>query len=520
MSLEEINAPVPSYTGRGVIVGILDSGIDIYHPAFQQGSETRILNIWDQTITAGPVSAEGYGREFTQSDIQRFLPYPGGMPHRDDTGHGTFVASIAAGKRNVGYLVDGVATDALLAIVKLATPSAPPGPAMASPVRPAWEMDERERIWSEEASLFSDGLWHVERVAREYGARSFVVNISLGTSWGPRDGTGLLAGGINRLLLDERGRPVPGRAVVVGAGNERASRRHWRGHVGSTPRAVRMNLRPRRPAHGHHYSNAESFGFAIWYHGPGQIRAELTTNVSPSRSLIASPGDDVQGPLSRLFNARIKTQSLPADNNFHVNCRVVPTSPVSRPIQFEITLTETTGAPTVVDIWAVSGDEGPELTFHGPRQLNTITPESPALTAISVGLYRGGEEDEIGPRSSIGLPLPSGQRMVPDLVAPGYAIEGACARGTAIGDPGSAANTRIYGGTSLAVPFVTGVVALMLGKNPSLTYLDIRRILRESANRNREEIVERQRLQIPRDAEGNHIWGAGKLDARAALARA
>jgi hypothetical protein len=57
----------------------------------------------------------------------------------------------------------------------------------------------------------------------------------------------------------------------------------------------------------------------------------------------------------------------------------------------------------------------------------------------------------------------------------------------------------------------------MLEKNPSLTYLDIRRILRESANRNRDEIVGRQRHQIPRDVEGNLIWGAGKLDARAAL---
>jgi subtilisin family serine protease len=202
MSLEEIHAPVPPYTGRGVIVGISDSGIDIHHPAFRQGPETRILNIWDQTITAGPVSAEGYGRELAQSDIQRLLEHPREeMPHRDTTGHGTFVASIAAGKRNVEYSGYGVATDARLAIVKLATPSAPepPVPAMDSLDRPGWVMDEWERTMVETGTLQGDALRHIECVARESGF-PFVVNISLASDLGPRDGTGLLTRHTNRYL--------------------------------------------------------------------------------------------------------------------------------------------------------------------------------------------------------------------------------------------------------------------------------------------------------------------------------
>jgi subtilisin family serine protease len=71
-------------SGRGTIVGIIDSGIDPLHPAFTN----RILSIWDQTLPGSGVSEGKFGTELTGTMLS---------VSRDFNGHGTHVAGIAAG---------------------------------------------------------------------------------------------------------------------------------------------------------------------------------------------------------------------------------------------------------------------------------------------------------------------------------------------------------------------------------------------------------------------------------------
>jgi subtilisin family serine protease len=139
------------YTGRGVVVGIVDTGIDFRHQVFRKpDGRTRILKIWDQTLTAeggekapGPITTPslldpekpdkpiplGYGVEYDWKDINATLGYPGDSPaiqvrHQDEVLHGTSVAGIAAGDGSqsggchLSYHYIGVAPEADLIVVR------------------------------------------------------------------------------------------------------------------------------------------------------------------------------------------------------------------------------------------------------------------------------------------------------------------------------------------------------------------------------------------------------------------
>src|SRR3954470_5859676 len=129
------------YTGRGVVIGIVDGGIDFKHQVFRKADGTsRILNIWDQTLRAqggekAPVPittpnahALGYGVEYDRPQINDMLTKPSpAIPvrHVDEGGHGTHVAGIAAGdgsqsgRCHLAYHYVGVAPDADIIAVRM-----------------------------------------------------------------------------------------------------------------------------------------------------------------------------------------------------------------------------------------------------------------------------------------------------------------------------------------------------------------------------------------------------------------
>ena len=123
-------------TGAGVIVAVIDTGIDYTHPMFMKQmtpeKKTRILRIWDQGLTPAaaaecpPVSMHGsterYGVEFNETQINAALKSGVPLAHKDCDGHGTHVAGIAAGGRFFApggdASVMGVAPEADIIVVK------------------------------------------------------------------------------------------------------------------------------------------------------------------------------------------------------------------------------------------------------------------------------------------------------------------------------------------------------------------------------------------------------------------
>ena len=157
-----------SLSGKNVVIGTVDTGIDSNHPAFAG----RILRIWDQTLSGPGVAEGGYGAELTGSLLS---------VSEDDEGHGTHVAGIAA-SGDAKYT--GVAPDAVLVAVKTDFNTA----------------------------HIADGVRYIFRIAKEMNLPA-VVNLSLGGHSDAHDGTDSLS----QLIDSESG---PGRIVCCAAGNE------------------------------------------------------------------------------------------------------------------------------------------------------------------------------------------------------------------------------------------------------------------------------------------------------------
>jgi subtilisin family serine protease len=211
--------PVFNLRGQGVLVGIIDTGIDYTNPIFMRSDgTTRIAAIWDQTIQSERFPANfNYGTEYLAEDINQALSSPDPhsiVPSVDEIGHGTALAGIAAGSENAENKFSGVVPDAELVIVKLK---------QIKPVlREFFVIPEGVPAYQE-----NDIMWasqYVIEVARRL-QRPIAICIGLGSSQGPHDGRGALS-----ALLSVGG-DFPGVAISIAAGNEGNMRRHFFGRV-------------------------------------------------------------------------------------------------------------------------------------------------------------------------------------------------------------------------------------------------------------------------------------------------
>lgn len=188
-----------SLTGKGVLLAVLDSGIDITLPEFRKtDGSTRIRYLLDQTMG---------NREFSGEELDEFLlsGQRNSLPGMDTSGHGTAVAGIAAAspvRREEGNY-QGVATEAELLIVKLGIPEA--------------------RSFPRTTEIMRGVTWAI-RKSLELGM-PLVINLSFGNSYGAHDGASL----IERFLDNaaEIGRTV----ICVGSGNEGANGGHLAGSL-------------------------------------------------------------------------------------------------------------------------------------------------------------------------------------------------------------------------------------------------------------------------------------------------
>ncbi|MBE5875183.1 MAG: peptidase S8, partial [Lachnospiraceae bacterium] len=208
----QVTSREPFLNGQGVLLAILDSGIDYRRKDFRDtNGDTRIRYLWDQTLRAtdGQRAPEGFriGVEFTAEQINRALVAEDDgqryelVPSMDVSGHGTAVAGIAAASTSASY--GGVATGAELLIVKLGIPDTDGFPRTTEIMR---------------------GVTYALRKAAELGM-PLVINLSFGNNYGSHDGSSLLERFLDNAA--EIGRTV----ICVGAGNEGNSAGHFVGNV-------------------------------------------------------------------------------------------------------------------------------------------------------------------------------------------------------------------------------------------------------------------------------------------------
>lgn len=204
-------------TGRGVVVCIIDTGIDYTDRIFRNpDGSSRILAIWDQTVQSGsPPRGFGYGTEYTREDINRALqsedPFSI-VPSRDEVGHGTSMAGVAVGNDGVAYT--GAAPDADIVMVKLKP--------CKQYFRDFYMIPQTVPAYQENdimlAAQYADGF-------AEVFSRPVVICFGLGTSYGDHAGSSALARYLNTIAVKRS------RAVVVAGGNEGNEGHHYQGNL-------------------------------------------------------------------------------------------------------------------------------------------------------------------------------------------------------------------------------------------------------------------------------------------------
>jgi subtilisin family serine protease len=116
-----LNQPVLNLSGRGVIIGFIDTGIDYTKDAFKfEDGTTKILSIWDQTIDGDRPDDMYYGAVYSSDQINEALSSDNPfdiVPSRDEDGHGTFLASVASSNEKDDYI--GAAPKSYIISVKL-----------------------------------------------------------------------------------------------------------------------------------------------------------------------------------------------------------------------------------------------------------------------------------------------------------------------------------------------------------------------------------------------------------------
>ena len=252
--------PYLNLTGRGVIIGVLDTGIDYLNEEFMyEDDTTKIISIWDQTINLGtPPDEIIFGTEYTREEIDRAIqakrsggdPYAI-VPSRDTIGHGTSMTCIIAGKgRNTE--VKGGAPDAEIVVVKLKTTNKMPN----APV-PVYEETD-----------IVVGVKYLATVAKRLN-RPMVIYVPLGSNLGPHDGNSI----IERYIDDvSRARGI---VAVTSTGNEGDASNHASGIIENTGDFQLLELKVS--------SEQKELVLEVWVRKPDKVSIGI---ISPSGEVI------------------------------------------------------------------------------------------------------------------------------------------------------------------------------------------------------------------------------------------
>jgi subtilisin family serine protease len=549
-------------SGAGVIVGVIDTGIDISHPAFcsaQVPYRSRILKIWDQGLTPvvaagekGPdvarlLSAHTYGVEFDTAAIETALntsvypALPVDFRHKDCDGHGTHVASIAAGGNQVAGGSDasfvGIAPAADIIVVKMLD------------VPDVIRDDTGTEVGAD--VQFRDAVMYIlrEAAAQVPTAKPVVVNASFGSSFEPGDGLGA-----DELFLDNVFDPahaadpthVPNGAIFVKASGNDGDPTD-RGHAivtipDSGQIVVPFELFDDRGPNKASKINCQSVPHVppvlatAWYR---EVTAPADVGFSAKVPGDAAFSDQVfAGSLTKFFDGG-KRRTLfhesftvarpppPATVSVVRNRMMLfvepkklppPGAPLHREGIYELRFTGPPGTLLQV-MGTIDGTDfgrfglriateyqnhdplpGPEIVNGSatPIELIDITSrqtiaDGGGRNVITVAAYNDLTGDladfsSRGPLRDYSNPPLGPLAAKPEIAAPGVKINAALSQDSDDGvarllTPGSVAGNRFieFQGTSMAAPTVAGIVALMLEKNAALNVNQVRTALTASA---------------------------------------
>ncbi|MEZ4701077.1 MAG: S8 family serine peptidase [Rhodothermales bacterium] len=497
------------YTGQGVIVAVLGSGIDYAHPDFRRADGTsRILYLYDMTDDAGagaPENLFGLGTIYSRAQIEAALASGVRLAARDAGGQGTAAAGLAAGNGLAsGGLYAGMAPDAELIVVKLV------GGAPAHGDEPA---EPEAGVRDIEAALD----FVIQKAAEE--GLPFVALANIDRIGGVPDGTTAWARAVDARFGDA----FPGRVFVSGSSDAGGTANHAAGFV---PRDASVDLLI-------HKGEPDALRLELWYSGGDRFDV---TVVAPDGTFGPYPAPQNNGEQDERQEAGF--------TYFHNGANVDFWEAGSQ--RREIAIDFATPGDYTVRLTRTIGLDGRFDAFLEPARLSdgagnffaslavpgyTVWDMASSQTSITPGAYvlREGWTDVdgvahdagdagdlgdlwagsgVGPtvdgRYGISVGVPGDVLVAPYAPRSVYAAD----RSRVVLDDGAGGMYGIHRGVTAAAPVTAGIVALLLQADPLLSALDARATLQQSA-----------RDDAFTGDTPNPRFGYGKIDAYAAMAR-
>lgn len=489
-----------AYTGEGVVVGVVDAGFDYMHAAFRRPADgaLRIKRVWEQNATtldgASAPAKYGYGIELNTPELIEKA-----QGDSDSNSHGTHVAAIAAGSdayKDGAYVGNAPNADIVLVALDLNA--------------------------STNADI-SNAVQYIFDYADEVG-KPCVVNLSLGNQDGPHDGTSTF----DTMTDAMQG---PGRLIVGAAGNHRTDAFHI-DHTFATADAaplrtfVKYKVAP---------SNSVSGGTIEIWGEKGvdftvDIAAYSTFNKKDARSTTVYPAEgvtDVDFGKYATGTWKVASEVSPLNGKPHV---VLTSALTSIRNNYAIALTVTPKTAGRVNIWSDNtylALESRDIEgFSAPDAASSTLCEigGTGKRILTVGSYttrneyttNGGQQatlqETVGDLSSFSSYGPTVDgRMKPNITAPGCFIISAVSNNDASGNLMYAEYNENFGrynqygymqGTSMASPFVAGIVATWLQAYPQLTPEQLHEIVQNTARKD----------SFTATAPDSN-WGYGKINA-------
>lgn len=483
-------------TGRGVLVAIVDRGIDWRHPDFiKPDGTTRIrylLDMTGQNLCSGGTTPV----EYSEAQINAALAGGAAIPSRDAVGHGTVTTGLAAGngRAAAGGKYRGLAPEADLLIVKVTSEGAP-----AHGSQPAEAPFQ---------GCYDQALDWLDGKIQALG-QPCVALINSGVQWGPMDGTSAVSRKIDAVFGLDR----PGRVYVAASGDEGALPTHARATFTPTTDAV---FRFEKLNAGYSY-------LTMWYTGTSVCEVTVTMDSGATTGTVLA--------------TQCKDQS-----NIYV-CQYTPgnafypwrSNGPDRAVWIRVGTPAGAGA---IRVKTRSARNGTVDLYHADlpnmsRLLDNLVPGrltdyATTRSAVVLGAHvvrntwtdingvarsqtSEGLANDLWLHSS-GGPTRDGRSPGVDVTAPGHNAFGAYGatsywttfRGNLVQD--GAGYYGRAGATSASAPLGVGAVALMLQLDPTLTARRVKHIFHNTA-----------RADAFTGPVPNNDWGYGKLDVLAAL---
>jgi subtilisin family serine protease len=482
----------PAFTGlngAGVLVGDVDTGVDYDHGDFRDAfGNTRLVNIWDQTDVVGPnPSAFAYGSEWTPADINAHI-----ARQVDVSGHGTHCMGIMGG--------DGSGTGGVV-------------PAFTY-VGMAPMADLIEVKTTLATTAVADGVNYIMGRATALG-KNCVVNLSLGSQFGPHDGTSPFESSLTALS-------GPGRIVCVSEGNDRGVARHANVFAAGAGTNVTLSV------------SGSGAGRTIAIDGYYEASENLNVRIT-------TPLGTVIGPIT-LGNINAGYPgTLTTNGNVYLENGLSLTTTGDKEVYIEINVPNPTGGATAtgtwtftfipvalgaangeVDLWRFFNNTTTANFVIGNQNTARLTSEpANAVGVLSVAAYETKRvwtacdglnysfsgAPLVGALATFSSPGPTrDNRQKPDLAAPGTAIVSATSFDlipapvcSPLYLPDGLMHT-VNQGTSMAAPHVTGAIALLMQKYGAITPAFAKTFLNARA-----------KVDANTGAVWNKDWGNGKL---------